>query len=98
HRALAPFPPRRSSDLDARRWAASIREVVDERRMPPWHADPRFGHFENDRSLSSKERATLMAWVDQGTPLGDPARVPPARKWPEGDRKSTRLNSSHVAI
>ena len=24
---------------------AMIREVVDDRRMPPWHADPRYGHF-----------------------------------------------------
>ena len=52
--------------------------------MPPWHADPRYGHFANDRSLSAKERATLLAWVDQGTPLGDPKDMPPARKFPEG--------------
>ncbi len=68
----------------ARRWAVSIREVVDEYRMPPWHADPRFGRFANDRSLSPRERATLMAWVDQGTPRGDPASPPPPRTFPEG--------------
>src|SRR5262249_46463401 len=50
---------------DVRKHAAMIREVVDDRRMPPWHADPRYGHFRNDRSLSAKERATLLAWVDQ---------------------------------
>ena len=38
---------------DTRRHAAMIREVVEERRMPPWHADPRYGHFDNDRSLSA---------------------------------------------
>ena len=68
----------------ARRWAASIAEVVDDRRMPPWHADPRFGHFENDRRLSPNDRATLLAWVDQGMPLGDPKEIPPARAFPEG--------------
>jgi peroxiredoxin len=67
---------------DARRHAAMIREVVDDRRMPPWHADPRFGHFQNDRSLSARERGTLLAWVDQGTPLGDPGDLPPARTFP----------------
>jgi peroxiredoxin len=67
---------------DARRHAAMIREVVDERRMPPWHADPRFGHFQNDRSLSPRERAALMAWIDQGAPLGDPKDLPPARAYP----------------
>ena len=56
-----------------------IREVVDDRRMPPWHADPRYGHFVNDRSLTTKERATLLAWVDQGAPLGDPTKLPAPR-------------------
>ncbi|AGA28981.1 redoxin domain-containing protein [Singulisphaera acidiphila] len=68
---------------DARRRAAMIREVVDDRRMPPWHADPRYGHFRNDRTLSDRERATLLAWVDQGAPLGDPAEIPAARSFPE---------------
>jgi peroxiredoxin/mono/diheme cytochrome c family protein len=69
---------------DARRHAAMIREVVDDRRMPPWHADPRYGHFQNDRRLSARERATLVAWVDQGAPLGDPAAIPAARSFPDG--------------
>jgi peroxiredoxin len=68
----------------ARRWAASIREVVAERRMPPWHADPRYGRFRNDRSLSDRQRATLLAWVEQGTPQGDPAALPPARTFADG--------------
>jgi peroxiredoxin len=69
---------------DARRHAAMIREVVDERRMPPWHADPRYGQFGNDRSLTARERAVLLAWVDQGAPLGDPADMPPPKTFPEG--------------
>ncbi len=55
----------------ARRWAQSIHEVVEERRMPPWHADPRYGRFANDRSLDARERAVLMAWVQQGAPRGE---------------------------
>jgi len=69
---------------DARRHAATIREVVDDRRMPPWHADPRYGHFANDRSLTAAQRATLLAWVDQGTPLGDPKALPAPRAFPDG--------------
>jgi peroxiredoxin len=69
---------------DARKHTAMIREVLEDRRMPPWHADPRYGHFVNDRSLSPTERATLMAWVDQGAPLGDPKQVPAARTFSEG--------------
>lgn len=69
---------------DARGHAAMIREVVDDRRMPPWHADPRFGKFSNDRSLTPRERAVLLAWVEQGTPLGDPSLLPPPRTYPDG--------------
>jgi len=46
---------------DARKRSGMIAEVVDNRRMPPWHADPRFGHFANDRKLTGRERAILMA-------------------------------------
>jgi peroxiredoxin len=69
---------------DVRKHTAMIREVLVDRRMPPWHADPRYGHFANDRSLSPRERATLMAWLDQGTPLGDPKKLPPPRTFSEG--------------
>lgn len=69
---------------DARKRSGMMAEVVDNRRMPPWHADPRYGHFSNDRRLTAKERATILAWVEQGTPLGDPSKIPVARKWPEG--------------
>ncbi len=69
---------------DVGKHAATIREVVDERRMPPWHADPRYGHFSNDRSLSAEERSAILAWIDRGTPLGDPKELPPARQFAEG--------------
>ncbi|MBX6315130.1 MAG: redoxin domain-containing protein [Isosphaeraceae bacterium] len=68
----------------ARRWGPMIREVVAEYRMPPWHADPRFGRFENDRSLSPRERAMLLAWVEQGMPKGDPKAIPKARAFTDG--------------
>ena len=79
---VAPFPL--LSYDDAHKHAAMIGEVVDNRRMPPWHADPRYGHFANDRSLNARERATLLAWVEQGALLGDPRDIPPAKTFPEG--------------
>jgi peroxiredoxin len=79
---VAPFALQ--SYDDARRHSAMIAEVVDDRRMPPWHADPRYGHFRNDRHLSPRERATLLAWVEQGTPLGDPTVMPASPTFPVG--------------
>lgn len=69
---------------DAQRWAQSIYEVVDEGLMPPWYADPRHGVFANDRSLTDRERSTLLAWVDQDAPAGDPEQLPPPVDYPKG--------------
>lgn len=71
---------------DAVSWSAMIKEVVLERRMPPWHADPRHGAFANDRSLTKTEIKTLIDWVDQGTPAGDVQTAPPAKEFAEGWR------------
>jgi Copper type II ascorbate-dependent monooxygenase, C-terminal domain len=52
--------------------------------MPPWHADPRYGRFSNDRSLSERERSTLLAWVDQGRAAGDLSTAPKPPELPQG--------------
>ena len=61
---------------DAQKRTGRIREAVLEERMPPWHADPRYGHFANDRRLSQDERDTLLAWIDQGARKGDDKDLP----------------------
>jgi peroxiredoxin/mono/diheme cytochrome c family protein len=69
---------------DARAWSDMIREVVREERMPPWHADPRYGKFANDRRLPREEADLLVAWVDQNCPKGDEKDLPPPAKFVEG--------------
>ena len=56
---------------DARPWARAIKAKVESREMPPWFADPRYGEFSNDVSLSNEEIATIVAWADGGAPEGD---------------------------
>jgi peroxiredoxin len=65
-------------------WADTIREVVEERRMPPWYADPRHGKFLNDRSLPEADRKTLLAWIEQGCAYGDEKDMPPPRAFVQG--------------
>lgn len=69
---------------DAVAWSQTIGEVLQEGRMPPWLADPRFGRFDNDRRLSQKERDTLLAWVAQGCPKGDDRDLPAPREFTPG--------------
>lgn len=62
-------------------WAETIAEVVDEGRMPPWHADPQFGQFKNDRHLSDEEKRLIFKWVANGAPQGDPSQLPPPKQF-----------------
>ena len=68
---------------ETRPWARSIREAVLTRKMPPWFADPNYGHFSNDRSLSKLEIDTITDWVDTGALEGDARDAPPPRRWPQ---------------
>ncbi len=69
---------------ESRPWAKSIREKVVNRTMPPWHADPHFGEWANDRRLSQKEIDTIVAWVDAGAPEGNAKDLPPTPKFATG--------------
>lgn len=71
---------------DASNWSETIKEVLDEGRMPPWHADPKFGKFANDRRLSQEEKDTLLAWIKQGCPKGDEKDLPKPREFADGWR------------
>ena len=64
---------------DVRPWAKSIRERVARRDMPPWHLDKSVGirSYKNDISLTDEQIATVVKWVDQGAPEGNPADMPP---------------------
>src|SRR5438445_361324 len=53
-----------------RPWTKAIREAVLLKKMPPWFAEPGYGPFANDRSLSAQEIDTLVKWVDAGAPEG----------------------------
>jgi peroxiredoxin len=67
-------------------WADTIDEVVKQGRMPPWHANPKYGKFANDRRLSDGDKKLIADWVQGGTPQGDPKDLPPAPPFADGWR------------
>ncbi len=79
---IAPMPL--TTYRETRPWARAMREAVRQRKMPPWFADPSFGQFANDPSLSSAQISLLSAWADEGAPAGNPGDAPPPRKWATG--------------
>ena len=64
---------------EVRPWARSIRQRVATRQMPPWHIDKAVGvqEFKNDRSLTNEEIDTIVHWIDNGAPRGNPEDMPP---------------------
>ncbi len=69
-----------------RPWAKAMRDAVLTRKMPPWFADPHYGKFSNDRTLSARDVNTLVAWADNGALEGNPADAPPPVQFVEGWR------------
>ena len=65
---IAPMSLRSYDEV--RPWAKSIERAVVARDMPPWDADPGFGPFVNDISLSEAEIDTIGRWVSSGAPRG----------------------------
>jgi hypothetical protein len=69
---------------DARPWAAAIKQAIVTGKMPPWKADPKYGHWSNDSRLSEAEKNTVLAWVNGAKVEGDPKDMPPPPEFPDG--------------
>ena len=84
HRAgeMAPMPL--ETYREVRPFASAIRDVTQQKTMPPWFADPCCGRFSNDPSLTAQQITTLASWADAGAPEGDPHDVPTPVHWTRG--------------
>ncbi|WP_010581782.1 redoxin domain-containing protein [Schlesneria paludicola] len=84
HRAGEIGPFELSCYDDVVNWSSTIREVIEDRRMPPWHADSHAGTFANDRRLPEEDKQRLFAWIDNGMPEGAASDLPAARQFADG--------------
>lgn len=79
---IAPFS---LTDYDeVRGWADTMLETIDDGRMPPWHASPKYGHYANARFMSDQEKQVLRDWVAGGMPYGDVKNMPQLPEFREG--------------
>jgi mono/diheme cytochrome c family protein len=87
HRPGSIAPMSLITYAETRPWARSIKQKVLVREMPPWFIDKNVGvqHFSNDRSLTDKEIQTIADWVDAGAPEGNPADMPPPRRFADSE-------------
>jgi len=84
HRPGQVAPMSLVSYKEARPWAKAIKTAAVARKMPPWFADPSYGHFVNDRSMKQSDIDTLAKWADSGAAEGDPKDAPAPVQWPQG--------------
>jgi hypothetical protein len=87
HRAGQSAPMSLGTYEEARPFARAIKTRVVNREMPPWHIDRNVGiqKFKDNPSLTDAEIATIAAWVDAGSPLGNRADLPEPPKFADGD-------------
>jgi len=79
---IAPFALTQYDEVAG--WAEMMAEVVRERRMPPWHANPEHGDFSNDRRMTDEDREMIYQWAAAGAPEGDPSELPEPLTFTEG--------------
>ncbi|MEM7013770.1 MAG: redoxin domain-containing protein [Verrucomicrobiota bacterium] len=81
---IAPFSLEYFDEVDDR--ARVIKRVVSEGTMPPWFAaETKEGEenpWANDHSLSARDKADLLAWLNSDQPEGDPADAPAPLSFP----------------
>jgi hypothetical protein len=78
----APFSLMSYDDVAKR--GKLIAAVTASRLMPPWRAEPASYAYQDSRRLTDEELSTLQAWVKQGVPRGDAAKMPLQPKFPDG--------------
>lgn len=70
----APFSLISYDDVSKR--GSLIAKVTESRYMPPWHAEPGFGDFADERRLTDAQIASIAEWVKQGMTRGDASKMP----------------------
>lgn len=66
---MAPFGL--TNYTEVKRKAKTIKEVVVNRHMPPWHADPFFSELAHENTLTTDEISKIVIWIDNGCFKGD---------------------------
>jgi hypothetical protein len=84
HRAGEVAPMSLMTYDETRPFAIAIKMAILTKKMPPWYADPQYGHFSNERKLTPQEIRTLVSWVDGGAQPGNAKDAPPPAKFVDG--------------
>ncbi len=93
HGSPARFPPEFKGIDTVRSWAAMIKETILTDRMPPFSADPLYGPYENDPSLTPEEKFLLVEWINRGSATA-PDEPDPLAEYKRPKKKRAKLLNS----
>ncbi len=81
--AIGPMPL--TTFQEVRPWARAIKQKVVQGEMPPYRYDRHIGiqDLKEDLRLTEREIQTIVRWVDNGAPQGNPSDLPPPAKFPD---------------
>ena len=71
---IGPFDVSKFEEL--RGWADMVIEVIEQKRMPPWHATNTEYAFKNARHFPQESLDVLKQWVQEGAPYGSSTDLP----------------------
>ncbi len=86
HRADEIGPFSLTDYEEAKGWAEMMVEVVDNGRMPPWHASQNHQPLRNARNMPESDKQVLRDWLDSGMPFGSADELPEPRVFTQGWR------------
>ncbi len=72
---VAPFPLTTYAETSP--MAVAMYDAINQDEMPPWPPNNDYQQYVHDRSLSASEKQTMLDWLQNGTPEGNPANTPP---------------------
>jgi hypothetical protein len=84
HRPGQPAPFSLLNYDDVAKHKQTILKVINSRQMPPWLPAPQQHAFKGERRLSEAEIHLLSDWINNGSPEGDPKKLPPVPQWSDG--------------
>jgi hypothetical protein len=91
HRPAGVAPMSLTTYEETRPWARAIKQRTGigphAGVMPPWYIEKDIGiqQYKDDPSLSDLEIAKIAKWADSGAPQGNPADLPAAKTFDDGD-------------
>jgi hypothetical protein len=102
HRPNGAGPMPLTTYEEVRPWARAIKQRTGigphAGVMPPWYMEKNIGiqKYKDDPSLSAAELSKIAKWADSGAPRGNPADMPPARKW--DDSNAWRIGTPDLVV